>query len=120
VRSAAAGPISLAGGLPKDQVVAHKAALAGLATRLHEWAQLLKLANAFLRDRVHKHHELLDRAIAGLNRRFDARGVDALGSTNMASRDDRHRSVAAVLNTSLELLATDKRVRFGELRADST
>ncbi len=42
----------LAGGLPPDQVSREGASLARLAERLGEWAQLLKIVNGFLRDRV--------------------------------------------------------------------
>ena len=44
----------LSWGLPEDQVAAQTQALSALAQRLGEWAQLLKLVNGFLRDRVNK------------------------------------------------------------------
>ena len=42
----------LTGGLPPEQVASEKPRLAKLAERLGEWAQLLKIVNGFLRDRV--------------------------------------------------------------------
>lgn len=102
-------------GLPADQVSAQARALGDLARHLGEWAQLLKLANGFLRDRVLKHRQPLDRALPDLFKRFAARGLDALSATGTVDYADRHRSVAKVIQTSLELLDADKRARFGEL-----
>ena len=104
----------IGGGLPKGQVRANGTALAALVDRLGEWALILKLANGFLRDRVSK-NRILDGAVADLNNRLDKRGFSALGDPKAESYEDRHRSVSALMNTSLELLDEDKRVRFSEL-----
>ena len=50
-------------GLPQDQAAAQTRALQALAARLGEWAQLLKLVNGFLRERVLKARQPLDQAI---------------------------------------------------------
>jgi len=70
----------LAGGLPQEQVVSLRPELGRLATRLGEWALLLKLVNAFLRDRVGK-KQALDRAIA---ERQHAARQQGLGSVRRA------------------------------------
>jgi hypothetical protein len=101
--------------LPRDQISTLAEPMGKLTTRLGEWAQLLKLANGFLRDRVCKHRMSLKRAIADLNNRFDARGFTALDDAKVRDYDTRHRSVSAVIRTSLELLNDDERARFGEL-----
>jgi hypothetical protein len=60
--------------LPKDQIAGQTEALTHLAARLGEWAQLLKLVNGFLRDRVIRNRERLPQAIAGVNKRLDLKG----------------------------------------------
>src|SRR5262245_21196548 len=66
----------LAGGLPPTQAAAQRSELAKLATRLGEWALLLKLVNGFLGNRV-KAREPLAKAIAGVNQRLDQKGLAA-------------------------------------------
>ena len=65
----------LSAGLQPDHVARARTDLAKLAARLGEWAQLLKIVNGFLRDRVVKAKESLTNAIAGANRRLDAKGL---------------------------------------------
>src|SRR6185295_18271155 len=53
----------LGAGLPEDQVEELRSALAALAARLGEWAQLLKIVNGLLRDRTVRHGQPLAQAI---------------------------------------------------------
>jgi WD40 repeat protein len=101
----------LAAGLPPEQVAAERQNLGKLAARLGEWAQLLKIVNGFLRDRV-KTGEPLPRAIAGVNQRLDAKGLVAFDARNEA---ERKRAVARSIGVSLDLLDPNERARFGEL-----
>jgi len=102
----------LAAGLPKDQAAAQRPALEALAARLGEWAQLLKLVNGFLCDRVVKARQPLDQAIAGVNRRYDEKGLAAFDSRNEA---DRAHAIAKTIGVSLDLLSESERARFAEL-----
>ena len=98
--------------MPEDQVARERANLAKLAARLGEWAQLLKIVNGFLRDRVVKAHESLSVAIAGANKRLDAKGLVAFDARN---ETDRAKAVARTIGVSLDLLSEAERARFGEL-----
>jgi WD40 repeat protein len=102
----------LAGGLPQDQTAAQKPALDALAARLGEWAQLLRLVNGFLRDRVLKARQPLDQAIAGVNKRLDEKGLRAFDARNEAGRSN---AVAITIGVSLDLLSESERARFAEL-----
>ncbi len=102
----------LAQGLPSDEVAVERLKLTKLAERLGEWAQLLKIVNGFLRDRVVRNHEPLPMAILGANARLDAKGFGAFDPRN---EDDRTRSVAKTIGVSLDLLDQSERARFGEL-----
>jgi len=99
-------------GLPEDQAAAQRPALETLAARLGEWAQLLKLVNGFLRDRVVKGHQALDQAIAGVNKRLSEKGLDAFSARDEA---DRGKAVAKTIGISLDLLSESERARFAEL-----
>jgi WD40 repeat protein len=105
----------LAHGLPPDQAKASERELADLARRLHEWAQLLKLANGFLRDRVLKFRQPLTTAIAEAVQRLAARGLPAFDDPKAKDYQGRHKSVAALIGLNLDLLDAERRVRFGEL-----
>ena len=76
----------LAWGLPDDQAAAQTHALQALAARLGEWAQLLKLVNGFLRDRVLKARQPFDQAIAGVNKRLSDKGLSAFDARDEAGR----------------------------------
>jgi len=102
----------LSGGLPKDQTAAQTQTLAALAQRLGEWAQLLKLVNGFLRNRVVKHRQPLDQAIVGANRRLDEKGLTVFDSKDEA---ERAKAVAKTMGVSLDLLSELERERFAEL-----
>lgn len=101
----------LASGLPPDQVETQRLELGKLAARVCEWALLLKLANGFLRDWVVKSQSLAV-AIAGVNRRLDAKG---LFKFDARQQGDRTGAVARTIGVSLELLDESARVHFGEL-----
>jgi hypothetical protein len=104
----------LAGGLPQDQAEACAVGLADLARRLHEWAQLLKLANGFLRDRVLKYRQPLAGAIAEAGQRLTARGLPAFDDPKAKDYEGRHKSVAAAIRLNLDLLDAGQ-ARFREL-----
>jgi hypothetical protein len=53
--------------LPNEQTNSLDGKLGGLAQKLHDWPQLLKLANGFLRDRVAKFKLPLGRAVEDVN-----------------------------------------------------
>ena len=102
----------LSWGLPEDQATTEKPSLAALGQRLGEWAQLLKLVNGFLCDRVVTNHEPLHRAIAGVNKRLDLKGFTAFDAKNAASRAN---AIAKTIGVSLDLLSESERARFAEL-----
>ncbi|MFZ1104161.1 MAG: hypothetical protein WAN86_15180 [Hyphomicrobiaceae bacterium] len=105
----------LAHGLPPDEAKACARELAGLARRLHEWAQLLKLANGFLRDRVLKFRQSLAAAIAEAGQRLTARGLPAFDAPHATDYEARHKSVAAAIGLNLDLLDAEGQARFREL-----
>jgi WD40 repeat protein len=102
----------LASGLPEVQAAAQRPALEALAARLGEWAQLLKLVNGFLGDRVVKGHQALDQAIAGVNKRLTEKGLNAFSARDEA---DRSKAIAKTIGVSLDLLSESERARFAEL-----
>lgn len=105
----------LSWGLPDDQAKPLSGALGDLAQKLHDWAQLLKLANGFLRDRVTKYKLPLARAVEEAGQRLAAKGLPAFDDPKAKDYDGRHKSVAAAIGINLDLLDADKRTRFGEL-----
>src|SRR5262249_17500431 len=105
----------LAGGLPADQARAHGAELDALAKTLHDWAQLLKLANGFLRDRVVKFRQPLGVAIAEAERRLPAMGLPAFDDLRAIGHEGRHKSVAVTISLNLDLLDASKREKFSLL-----
>jgi WD40 repeat protein len=102
----------LSAGLPPDQLARERANLAKLAARLGEWAQLLKIVNGFLHDRVVRAHQPLSVAIAGANGRLDAKGLVVFDPRD---ESDRTRAVARTIGVSLELLSEPECARFSEL-----
>ena len=102
----------LSSGLPKEQVLAQSKALSDLAGRLGEWAQLLKLVNGFLRERVIEGGERLRDALADANERLTEEGLVAFDADD---EGDRTKAVARTINLSLGLLDEKQRARFAEL-----
>ncbi|MGO9472411.1 MAG: NB-ARC domain-containing protein [Rhodomicrobium sp.] len=102
----------LAWGLPDDQAAAQTHALQALAARLGEWAQLLKLVNGFLRDRVLKARQPFDQAIAGVNKRLSDKGLSAFDARDEAGRA---KAIAKTIGVSLDLLDDAASARFAEL-----
>jgi WD40 repeat protein len=102
----------LSAGLPEDQVAHEGASLTMLAARLGEWAQILKIVNGFLRDRVFGARQPLHDAIAGVNKRLDSKGLVAF---DPREETDRAKVIARTIGVSLELLTEQERARFGEL-----
>jgi TIR domain-containing protein/NB-ARC domain-containing protein len=102
----------LASGLPKEQVLAQTKELSGLAGRLGEWAQLLKLVNGFLRERVNEGGERLQGALADASARLTEEGLVAFDADD---EGDRSKAVARTISLSLELLDEKQRERFAEL-----
>jgi len=102
----------LSAGLPEDQVSGERENLKKLTNRLGEWAQLLKIVNGFLRHRTVKTNEALSAAIAGANRRLDAKGLVVFDARN---ETDRAKAVARTIGVSLDLLSEKEQAQFGEL-----
>jgi WD40 repeat protein len=98
--------------LPQDEVLAQSNELSDLAGRLGEWAQLLKLVNGFLRERVIEVSEPLRNAIVDANARLTEEGLCAFDSDD---EGDRTKAVARTINLSLGLLDEKQRARFVEL-----
>ncbi len=102
----------LSAGLPEDRVAHEGASLTMLAARLGEWAQILKIVNGFLRDRVFGARQPLCDAITGVNKRLDSKGLVAF---DPREEPDRAKVIARTIGVSLELLTEQERARFGEL-----
>jgi WD40 repeat protein len=102
----------LAAGLPNEQAAILSKELGALTKRLGEWAQLLKIVNGFLRDRVMKNRQPLAQAIKGVNQRLTEKGLRAFDAKNEA---DRTKTIAYTIEVSLDLLDPESRTRFGEL-----
>src|SRR6185436_12150570 len=83
-----------------------------LAGRMGEWAQLLKLVNGFLRERVVDADEPLRDALADADARLTEEGLVAFDASD---ESDRTRAVARTINLSLGLLDPVQRARFAEL-----
>jgi WD40 repeat protein len=101
-------------GLPGAEVTAQHPSLVKLAERLGKWPQLLRMVNGFLRDRVVRGHQPLARAVVGVNKRLDEKGLVAFDEGNEA---DRTNAVARVIGVSLDLLDKSGRRSFSELAA---
>jgi len=86
-------------------------ALAALATRLGEWALLLKLVNGVLRERISRGQSLAD-TFTFINTALDKRGLIAFDDKNA---QDRNHAVARTLSVSLDMLSTDEKARYKEL-----
>jgi hypothetical protein len=85
----------LAARLPSDQLATESANLAKLAARLGEWAQLLKIVNGFLRDRVVKNRGPLPKAILGT--------AIAIGETRAEMREEFSATIAPLLERLAKL-----------------
>ncbi|MBK9750811.1 MAG: PD40 domain-containing protein [Chloroflexi bacterium] len=81
-------------------------ALRRMAHRLGEWALLLELANAMLRERIAAANDTPTRAFAWLEKVLDRRGVNGIKSS---TKEDRQKDAAHVLASSLELLTAAQR-----------
>src|SRR6266581_4899153 len=86
-------------------------ALAALATRLGEWALLLKLVNGVLRERISRGQSLTD-ACTYSNTALDKRGLTAFDDKNA---QDRSHAVAKTLSVSLDMLSPEEQARYKEL-----
>jgi hypothetical protein len=98
--------------LPLDQAETNRREMTALASRLGEWALLLKLVNGFLRDDVVKFRRPLSSAIVAVNGRLDAKGLVAFDAREGG---DRSKAVALTIGVSLERLDGLGRGRFEEL-----
>ena len=86
-------------------------ALAVSATRLGEWALLLKLVNGVLRERISRGQSLTDACMYS-NTALDKRGLTAFDDKNA---QDRSHAVAKTLSVSLDLLSPEEQARYHEL-----
>ncbi len=89
-----------------------KQALRVLASRLGEWALLLKLVNGVVRERVNSHGQALLDVLAYIGKSLDKRGLTAFDNKNA---QDRSRAVDATLSVSFELLSGEEYERYKEL-----
>jgi WD40 repeat protein len=83
-----------------------------LASRLGEWALLLKLVNGILRERMNKYHVPLPDALSYANRALDQRGLIAFDQKNPRARN---QAANATLRASFDLLNADEYARYQEL-----
>jgi WD40 repeat protein len=102
----------LSRGLPLEQMATQRAAVRALAARLGQWPLLLALVNSFFTERTVRANEPLVRAIAGVQRRLDARGLVAFDANDEGARN---KAVARTIGVSLDLLDDAGRERFHEL-----
>jgi WD40 repeat protein len=95
--------------------VAHEpgaaARLARLADRLGNWAQMLAIASAWLRDRVERHERLAD-AITRFERRL---AKDGPFGFDPKDETQRNRTIRLCIAASVEDLEMAEAARFGEL-----
>jgi WD40 repeat protein len=87
------------------------ARLAQLAERLGNWAQMLAIANGWLRDRVEKRERLVD-AITRFERRLAKDGPFVFDPENELQRN---RAIRLCIEASVEDLDAAKAMRFGDL-----
>jgi TIR domain/NB-ARC domain len=86
--------------------------LAALAKRLGRWAQMLSMANGWIRGRVGL-GEKLENAVARFEDRLEKRGLTAFDPTD---ERERNRAIRACVEASLEDLGNaDELARFREL-----
>ncbi len=97
--------------LPDADKVATRVRLTALADRLGNWAQMLGIANGWMRERVGQGEPLGD-AIDRFERRLSARGL-----IGFDPRDERqrNRAIHACVEASLEDLPPDELAKLGEL-----
>jgi len=93
--------------LPADETKT----LAALATRLGEWALLLKLVSGVLRERISRGQSLPD-ALTYIKTALNNRGLTAFDDKNA---QDRSHAVARTISVSLDMLSTDEKARYKEL-----
>jgi hypothetical protein len=86
--------------------------LATLAKRLGFWAQMLAVANGWLRDRVVERDESLPDAIARFERRLDRDGPFVFDPRNVTQRD---KAIRLCIEASIQDLGVDEASRFAEL-----
>jgi WD40 repeat protein len=101
----------LSANLPGAEASAIRIRLATLADRLGNWAQMLGIANGWMHDRV-KRGESIENAIARFEQRLSARGLTAF---DQKDEQQRNRAIRACVEASIEDLAKEELVRFGEL-----
>jgi WD40 repeat protein len=87
------------------------ARLGGVAVRLGNWAQMLAIANGWLRDRVEKRERLAD-AIARFERRLAKDGPFVFDPKD---ETQRNRAIRLCIAASVEDLDAAEAIRFGEL-----
>jgi WD40 repeat protein len=98
-------------GLPYVGNLVARRSLAALADRLGNWAQMLSIANGWIRSRVQQ-GEALEEAVARFEKRLTKHGLTAFDSKD---EKDRNRAIRACVEASLEDLGADELARFREL-----
>src|SRR6516165_2393491 len=97
--------------LPEANTSIARRRLTALAGRLGNWAQMLSIANGWIRGRVSLRETVGD-AIAKFERRLSARGLTAFDPKD---ETQRNRAIPACLEASLEDLQKDDLNRLSEL-----
>ncbi len=97
--------------LPVAAAPAARGRLAGLAKRLGYWAQMLSIANGWMRDRVSA-GETLGEAIDRFGQRLTKRGLAAFDPKDEVQRN---RAIRACVEASLEDLDANELARLCEL-----
>ncbi|MBK5927476.1 hypothetical protein CCR87_09080 [Rhodobaculum claviforme] len=85
--------------------------LRALTQRLEGWAQMIDIANGWLRSRIAAGRDL-DTALEDFTRRLDRRGLTAFDPRDA---DARNRAIGLCVDASLEDLTDAERARFTEL-----
>ena len=86
--------------------------LRALADRLGNWAQMLAIANGWMRSRVERRSENLADTIAAFERRLSAHGLTAFDPKN---EQQRNRAIRACVEASLQDLEESEQDRLGDL-----
>jgi WD40 repeat protein len=99
----------LAWGIDHDD--SHQAELEALAQRLGEWAVILRLTNATLRNRIGRGNSVED-ALAYANKALTRRGLTAFDNDD---ESERSGAVKATIEVSLDLLDDERQAQFARL-----
>ena len=101
----------IVGNLPGADQLAVRGRLTALVDRLGFWAQMLSIANGWIRSRIAAGENLAD-AIFRFERRLETRGLTAFDPKD---EGQRNRAISACVEASLEDLEEAELARLGDL-----